>query len=140
MEQHSFRRKFGRSGISALVGPKEPAKSSTPFGLFDCGLRCWLLHMASRPCSLRKEDRPWAIIQKARPRKRRTLIGYRSNLHLKHDNPIQEWQIPMGQVNGGIVLERRLQVMITVKDMPASLTWFKVWRDGAGLLQCEMEK
>jgi hypothetical protein len=34
----------------------------------------------------------------------------------------------------------RLQVMVTAKDMPMSLFWFKVWRDEAGLIKCEAEK
>jgi hypothetical protein len=33
----------------------------------------------------------------------------------------------------------RLQVMVTAKDMPVLLVWFKVWRDEAGLIQCAME-
>jgi hypothetical protein len=34
----------------------------------------------------------------------------------------------------------RLQIMITAKDMPALLIWFKVWRDETGLLMCEIEQ
>jgi hypothetical protein len=34
----------------------------------------------------------------------------------------------------------RLQVMVTAKHMPMSLIWFKVWRDEAGLMQCEIEQ
>ena len=33
----------------------------------------------------------------------------------------------------------RLKVRITARNMPASDVWFKVWRDDAGRLQCEME-
>jgi hypothetical protein len=34
----------------------------------------------------------------------------------------------------------RLQVMVTAKNMPAISLWLKVWRDEAGLIQCEIEK
>jgi hypothetical protein len=34
----------------------------------------------------------------------------------------------------------RLQVMVAAKDMPMSLIWFKVWRNDAGLLMCEIER
>lgn len=34
----------------------------------------------------------------------------------------------------------RLQVRVTAKNTPAFFVWFKVWRDGAGALQCEIEK
>jgi len=34
----------------------------------------------------------------------------------------------------------RLEVMVTAKDTPALLLWFKVWRDEFGLIQCEIEK
>jgi len=42
------------------------------------------------------------------------------------------WEVPYTERN-------RLQVRITAKDIPASFFWFKVWRDGTGRLQCEME-
>lgn len=34
----------------------------------------------------------------------------------------------------------RLQVLVTGKNMPALLVWFRVWRDELGLIQCEMEE
>lgn len=33
----------------------------------------------------------------------------------------------------------RLQVMITAKNMPIVVTWFRVWRDETGLLMCKKE-
>ena len=42
------------------------------------------------------------------------------------------WEVPYTDRN-------RLQVRITARDMPASFFWFKVWRDGAGRLLCEIE-
>ena len=43
------------------------------------------------------------------------------------------WEVPYTDRN-------RLQVRITARDMPAVFVWFKVWRDKAGVLQCELEK
>jgi hypothetical protein len=34
----------------------------------------------------------------------------------------------------------RLQVMVTAKDTPVLLVWFKVWRNEFGLIQCEIER
>jgi len=34
----------------------------------------------------------------------------------------------------------RLQVMVTAKNMPILLVWFKVWRDEFGRIHCEIEK
>jgi hypothetical protein len=34
----------------------------------------------------------------------------------------------------------RLQVRIAAKNMPAFLCWFKVWRDDAGMIVCEVAK
>ncbi len=34
----------------------------------------------------------------------------------------------------------RLEVMITASNMPALFVWFRVWRDEAGILMCEMEQ
>lgn len=53
-----------------------------------------------------------------------------SVVHVVHGST---WEVPYTDRN-------RLQIRITARDMPASFYWFKVWRDGRGKLQCEMEK
>jgi len=52
-----------------------------------------------------------------------------SVVHIVHG---ATWEVPYTDRN-------RLQVRITARNMPASFYWFKVWRDNAGRLQCEME-